>query len=165
MKKIKSSGHNLWKSIEVTFSFAEFVLACKQISLFNLFPLRINPILEYRDPSGHTQLLPCPSKTFFNEIIFSWILSTWKNSAYFIKLLWRFCWFKNSAIWNKFKKPVFGPFPTVYAKAFPPPKKPSSVKHKFMWAFNTMRKFRKNKWSNSREHRERRTKRRFLYEM
>ena len=42
------------KMIESTFSYPEFVTACKKISLFHLISFEIQSILETNDHTSHT---------------------------------------------------------------------------------------------------------------
>ena len=70
-----------------------------KISSLHQFILDIQPILESHDQTGHTHFWPHPPKIFWSTLNLCKFVSTCKKSGYFINLLWRYGWLKNSAIW------------------------------------------------------------------
>ena len=66
------------------FSFPEIVSACKKISLFHLFIVEIQSILESREQTDHTNFWPCPLKNFWSAFNFCESVSSCKKSVYSI---------------------------------------------------------------------------------
>ena len=70
-----------------------------ELNLFHQLILQIELILESHDQTGHNHFWEC-LKLFQSSFDFHEVVSTCKNSGYFIKLFWIYNWFKNPAIWS-----------------------------------------------------------------
>ena len=60
--------HTNWKIIDVT-----QLSRMQNMTLFNLFILEIQPVLESHNQSGHSHFWPCSPKHFSINFWFSWI--------------------------------------------------------------------------------------------
>ena len=79
----------------------------QKISLFQVFILEINSVLESRKQMDHTHFSPFPSKILLIKIFFFELVSTCKKLGYFTDLFRRFRSFRNAAIWLS---ESFGPY-------------------------------------------------------
>ena len=66
----------------------------QKISLFYLFILEIQLVLEFRNQTGHTHSWPLPPKHFLTNFSLRKFVSTGKKSRYFTDL--EICLIKNS---------------------------------------------------------------------
>ena len=86
----------------ISFSFLRICINMQEISLFQMFILQIQSILEYRDQIVLTYILTNPNKKMSN-FNFCEFVSTCEKWGCFIDLLWRNSWFNNFTIrWEHF---------------------------------------------------------------
>ena len=71
----------------------------QKISLFQQFILEIHSILESRNKIEAPIFRHSDPKNYRSKFNIFESVSTLKKSGYFIDLFWRFCLFKNTAIW------------------------------------------------------------------
>ena len=89
------SDHAHPKITEITFSFPEYALACKN-SIHSIYSfLGYSLMLESCDQTGHTHFWLYPPKRFSSTFNLYEFISTSKTSGYFIHLFWRNGWLKN----------------------------------------------------------------------
>ena len=69
LKTMAVLDHTYPKIIESTFSFPEFVPACKKSLYFICSFLKYYLILESHDQTGHIDLWPCPLKKYFDQLL------------------------------------------------------------------------------------------------